>query len=76
LAKTEAIKGGTTKKLELIKAACEDSAISRRRLISVLEDYLGDIWGVTIVDKNTRAYHLIDKKPATAKDYINTKNGE
>jgi hypothetical protein len=72
----EAFNEGSMLKKDLLKAAGDESGISRRVLISVLDDYEGNCWSVSIGERNAKSYKLLNGHQATEKEYLDAKNGE
>lgn len=79
---TEAIDQGISLKSELIVAAHDCSGISKRRLTTVLNKYLGtnindgDLWREEIGAKNAKSYRLLSIIQSSKEDYSFYKNGE
>ena len=65
---TEAIEQGITLKTELIESARNNSGISKRMLLNVLDKYIGsslingNLWSESIGAKNAKSYHLLSVK--------------
>lgn len=72
----ETIKAGIVNKTELIKAVQEDTGKSKPGITSVLNDYCGTKWQVSIGDKNAKTYTVITNSQSTENEYRHYRDGE